>query len=481
MASEIAFMSAAEMVAAFGRRELSPVEAARAALDRIAADNDAVNAYCLVDEERALASARESEQRWRQGNQRGPVDGVPTSIKDLLLTEGWPTLRGSRAVDPAGPWTEDAPSVARLREHGAVLLGKTTTPELGWKGVTDGPLTGITRNPWDIRCTPGGSSGGSAAAVALGMGALSIGTDGGGSVRIPAGFTGIFALKPTYGLIPLYPASPFGTLAHAGPMTWTVDDAAAMLDVVAAPDPRDWSALAPPTGSFVDALGAGVAGLRIAYSPTLGYVDVDPEVAALVDAAVQVLADLGAQVEQRDPGFADPVDAYSALWYAGAAKSVAPFPAAQRAGLDSGLQEICAEGEKLSAMDYLEATAERMALGVLMGRFHTDYDLLATPTLPIPAFAAGRETPEGSTARRWMSWTPFSYPFNLTQQPAASVPCGFTAGGLPVGLQLVGPRHADARVLAAAKAFQDARPWQGQRPRPRGDSPAAQPVRRGRS
>ena len=186
-----------------------------------------------------MADARASEQRWATGRPAGPVDGVPTSIKDVFLTRGWPTLRGSRTIDPAQPWAEDAPCVARLRDSGAVLLGKTTTPEIGWKGVTDSPLTGVTRNPWDPARTPGGSSGGAAAAVASGMGALAVGTDGGGSVRIPASFTGTVALKPTYGRIPLYPASPFGTLAHAGPMTRSVEDAALLLDVLSGPDSRD--------------------------------------------------------------------------------------------------------------------------------------------------------------------------------------------------------------------------------------------------
>ena len=228
-----------------------PVEATRAALDAIAALDPAVHAFVLVDADGALAAARGSERRWRAGRPLGPFDGVPASIKDLLLTAGWPTLRGSRLLDAAGPWTEDAPAVARLRESGAVLLGKTTTPEFGWKGVTDSPRYGATGNPWDPARTAGGSSGGSAAAVGLGMGAWSVGTDGGGSVRIPAGFTGTVALKPTYGLVPMYPPSPFGTLSHAGPMTRSVRDAAALLDIISGFDPRDWSAMPTPTGSFL--------------------------------------------------------------------------------------------------------------------------------------------------------------------------------------------------------------------------------------
>ena len=462
--ADVTLLSATEMIAAFRRGELSPVEAAQAVLDRIDALDAGVNAFCLVDHETTLAAARAAERRWQAGTPAGALDGVPVSVKDIFLTRGWPTLRGSRTIDPDQPWEVDAPGVARMRAAGAVFAGKTTTPELAWKGVTDNPLTGITRNPWDTSTTPGGSSGGSAAAVALGMAPVSIGTDGGGSVRIPGSFTGTFALKPTYGLIPLFPSSPFGTLAHAGPMTWTVEDAALLLDVLAQPDSRDWSALPTPPRPFAEQLDTGVAGLRIAYSPDLGYARVDPEVADLVARAVRAFTDLGAHVEQVDPGFADPIEPFTVLWNAGAAKSVEAVAEAKRDLLDPGLLEIAADGRTYSAMDYLGATAARMDLGVLMGRFHETYDLLITPTMPIQPFTAGREVPEGSAARRWTSWSSFTFPFNMTQQPAATVPCGFTAAGLPVGLQIVGARHDDARVLAACAAFGAARPWHTVRP-----------------
>jgi len=239
MSDDIALMTASRPAKLYRAGELSPVEAARAALDRIERYNDKLNAFNLVAADTALAAAAESEERWRLGAPRGPLDGVPVSIKDVLLTKGWPTLRGSRSIERNQPWEEDAPSVARLREHGAVMLGKTTTPEFGWKGVTDSPLDGITRNPWNPAMTPGGSSGGASAALAAGMGALALGTDAGGSVRIPAGFTGVFALKATFGRIPAWPISPFGTLANIGPMTRSVTDAAILLNVMAEPDPRE--------------------------------------------------------------------------------------------------------------------------------------------------------------------------------------------------------------------------------------------------
>lgn len=451
---------AVELLEAYRTRTISPVEATEAALSAIDRHNDAVNAFMLVDPDGAVAAARESEKRWYDGQPLGPADGVPTSIKDALWTRGWPTLRGSWLIDEAGPWNEDAPSVARLRESGAVLLGKTTTPEYSWKGVTDSPRYGATGNPWDPAVTAGGSSGGSAAAVALGMGAWSVGTDGGGSVRIPAAFTGTVALKPTYGLIPLYPPSPFGTLSHAGPMARTVSDVAALLDVITGFDARDWSAMSSPRSAFRAALDGGIAGLRVAYSPNLGFGANDPEVDVAVRTAVEALAAAGARVEEVDPGFADPVRAFHVLWFSGEAKVLEGKlngPADGR--VDPGLRRTAELGATFTASDYLDATAVRMKLGELMGRFHQTYDVLVTPTLPLTAFAVGQDVPDGSTSPDWTSWTPYTYPFNLTQQPALSVPCGFSSGGLPIGLQIVGPRHADALVLRVGQAYQGATDW----------------------
>jgi aspartyl-tRNA(Asn)/glutamyl-tRNA(Gln) amidotransferase subunit A len=473
MTGDPADLTATELLAAYRTGDLSPAQACDAVLDRIEAVNPALNAYHLVDAENARKLAAESTQRWAHGEPKGLLDGVPVSIKDVLLTDGWPTLRGSRAIAPDQAWREDSPAVARLREHGAVPMGKTTTPELAWKAVTDSPLTGITRNPWDPARTPGGSSGGAAAAVAAGMAPLALGTDGGGSVRIPAAFTGTVTLKPTYGVVPHFPASAFGTLAHTGPITRTVADAALMLDVITGFDHRDWSALPTPARPFSAPGRKDLTGLRVAYSPTLGFADaariLDPEVAAAVARAAALFESLGAHVEEVDPPITDPIEEFHALWFAGAAASVAGFPADRLADIDPGLAEISAEGARLSAVDYLRATSRRMSLGQAMGRFHLDHDLLLTPTVPIPAFEAGREVPEGWHAPRWATWTPFTYPFNMTQQPAASVPCGFTSAGLPIGLQVVGPRHADDIVMAACNVFEQAQPWWQHRPElPRG-------------
>jgi aspartyl-tRNA(Asn)/glutamyl-tRNA(Gln) amidotransferase subunit A len=454
-------LSATELMAAYRSGELSPVRATEDALERIDKFDGQINAFCLVDKESALASARESEDRWQRQAPTGLLDGVPMSIKDVLLTEGWPTLRGSYTIDDAGPWPIDSPSVDRVREQGAVLLGKTTTPEYAWKGVTDSKRYGATGNPWNPAMTCGGSSGGSAAAVGLGMGALSLGTDGGGSVRIPAAFTGTTTIKPTYGRVPHSPASPFGTLAHVGPMTRTATDAALLLDVIAGFDARDPWALAASEHSSMSMLVLGAAGLRIAASPTLGYATLHPEIAAAFEAATRVFADLGARVDAADPGFADPIDDFQVLWFSGAAKVVEKL---DTSGIDPGLAEVAEIGARYSALEYLGAMSARNELGALMGAFHTQYDLLLTPCLPIPAFEVGLEVPPGWHDPRWTSWTPFTYPFNMTQQPAASIPCGFTTDGLPIGLQIVGARHDDGRVLAAAHAFQQVTDWHLRRP-----------------
>jgi aspartyl-tRNA(Asn)/glutamyl-tRNA(Gln) amidotransferase subunit A len=453
---DIAELDATALVERFRAHTLSPLEALDAALRRIELADPAVNAFRLVDEPAAREAARAAEERWTRGAPRGLLDGVPVAIKDILLTRGWPTLRGSRTVDPNQAWDADAPAVAALRRHGAVLVGKTTTPEYGWKGVTDSRLDGITRNPWNVARTAGGSSGGSAAALATGMVALAPGTDGGGSIRIPCGFCGLPGLKPTFGRVPAWPASPFGVLAHTGPMARTVRDVALQLDVLSEPDHRDWGALPPPVRPFRDRRAQELAGLRIAYCPDLGGADVAPDVAAIVARAVERLAELGAHVERIDSPVGSTRGIFETMWMAGAGRVVADLGG--REPDDPGLVRAAARGRATSALDYLEALRHRDALGLAMSELHRAWDLLATPTLPLEAFDAGRDVPVGSADDDWPSWTPFTYPFNLTQQPAGTVPCGFTPAGLPVGLQIVGPRYADARVLRAMAAYEAAYP-----------------------
>jgi aspartyl-tRNA(Asn)/glutamyl-tRNA(Gln) amidotransferase subunit A len=354
--------------------------------------------------------------------------------------------------------------VARLREAGAVLMARTTTPEIGWKGVTDSLRHGVTRNPWDVSKTPGGSSGGASAAVAAGYAPLALGTDGGGSIRIPASFAGIFGLKPSFGRVPAWPLSPFGTVAHVGPMTRTVQDAALLLDVIARPDNRDWHALPHDPASAATGLRDGLRGLRVAYSPALGFASVEPEVATAVRRGVDLMADLGAEITEIDPGFDDPAETFRTLWWAGARAALGHLPPEDHARMDAGLVTALQDAARITLDQYLAATKARGALGAQMRRFMDGFDVLVTPTMPIAAFAAGELSPYPVGPRAWLDWTPFSYPFNLTQQPASSLNCGFTPAGLPIGLQIVGRMFEDRTVLRASAAVESALGLWGLRP-----------------
>ena len=465
MSDELAFMSATELVTNYKSKTLSPVEAVKASVARIESHGDKLNAFTIVDPDGAIAAAFESEQRWMHGEPKGLCDGVPTTIKDLVITKGWPTLRGSRSVDPNQVWEEDAPCVARLKEHGAVLLGKTTTPEFGHKGVTDSLLTGITRNPWNLDKTPGGSSGGASAAVAAGMGQLAIGTDAGGSIRIPASFAGIYGIKPTFGRVPMYPASPYGTLSHTGPMTRTVQDAALMLTVIAEPDARDWYGLPTSGVNYTRILDANVRGLKIGFSDTLGLdVTVDPEVADAVSSAAKQFAELGAVTEAiRINWPVSPRDIFLVHFAAGAATLLSMLPNEQRDKIEPTLKAMATEGDKLDVLSVKKADLDRIANGVYMNQLLSQYDLLLCPTLPLTAFDVGKPCPDEYQEDPY-GWIPFTPPLNLTGQPAASIPCGFSSAGLPIGLQIVGPTYGEEVVLKASYAFECARPFANEKP-----------------
>ena len=463
--NEITRLTADDLGRAFAAGKLSPVEVAQDHLARIEAVEAAVNAFVHRDRETTLAKAQASEARWRAGKPLSPIDGVPVTIKDNLAVAGWPNRRGS-AVSSPSPEAQDCPVAGKLRDAGTVFLGKTTMPEYGWKGCADSPLTGMTRNPWDLSTSPGGSSSGAAVCAALNLGCIHLGTDGAGSIRIPAAFTGVFGIKTSFGRVPAYPISTMGVLAHLGPLTRTVRDSALALDIIARPDARDMMVTLPPE-NFVAALdhdrhARDLKGLRIAYSPNLGFdVEVDPDIARLTREAVDVLISLGAEVEEADPGFADPIEPLMTLWASGAALALVSIPAADQARMDPGLVDIARMGEGMPASRYVEALLyARNTLAMRMNAFHDRFDLLVTPTLPLPAFEAGCLTPgHGRYGSDWTRWTPFTYPFNLTQQPAASIPSGLTRDGLPAGLQIIGRYGADRLVMAAAEAFEKARPF----------------------
>lgn len=445
-------------------KAVSPVEVVEAVYDQIHALDGRVNAFCALTEETARTQARVAEARVMGGGPLGPLHGIPVSIKDLLLTRGVRTMRGSAIYADFVP-QENAPAVDLLQAAGAIVIGKTTTPELGWKGVTDSPVTGVTRNPWNLNLTPGGSSGGAAVAAALGMGPLAVGTDGGGSIRIPASFTGVFGLKPSFGRVPVFPPSAVGVMSHVGPMAFSVRDAALMLNGMTGADARDPFSLPQDGADYLAACEGGVRGLRVAWSPTLGYAPVDPEIRALCERAVRVFADdLGCAVEEADPGFANPAPWFKLLWACGLGAAVRDYFPAWADRMDPGLVAMVREYDGATAAELAVAHAERLKLYDTTRRFFDRFDLLLTPTMPTTAWRAGVPIPVeiagGSTAE--FRYTPFTFPFNMSGHPAASVPCGLSSGGMPVGLQIVGKRWADAQVLRAAAAFEDARPW----PRP---------------
>ena len=451
-----------DMVAAFREGRLSPIDVTQASLDRVRDLDGGLNAFCLVDEEQAKAAARESAARWKAGTPKGLLDGVPTAIKDAFLTKGWPTLRGSRTVDANQSWHEDAPMVARLREHGAVLLGKTTLPEHSWKIIDDSPLTGFTRNPWNRDRTPGGSSGGSAVAVAAGMCAFAIATDTAGSTRAPASFTGLFGFKPSHGLAATYPTGNFGSLHHIGPLTRTVADAVLALRAITGPDPRDADCLPQDTVDWTGALDADLRGMRFAFSPDFGHHGiVDPEVAAAVSSSIALFRSLGAEVDEADLNLTDVVPVMRTIACCGMARMVNATDERMRDQMDPGLVAIARVGAGVTVTDYIGAMIHaRGAISARMNIFHQRYDILIAPTMPMVALATGAQHPGSDGPTDFLEWSPFCHPFNLTRQPAASIPCGFSSDGLPIGLQIVGPRFGDMTVLRASSAFETLRPIQ---------------------
>jgi aspartyl-tRNA(Asn)/glutamyl-tRNA(Gln) amidotransferase subunit A len=443
-------LPATELVDLYRRRALSPVEATTAILRHIERRERELNTFVLLDAESALTAARASEDRWQRAAPLGLLDGVPLSVKDLLLTRGWPTRRGSLTVSPEGPWDDDAPAVARARESGAVLLGKTTTTEFGLTGRSESPLSGVTRNPWQTAHGTGGSSAGAVAAIAAGFGPLALATDGGGSIRVPAAYAGVVGFKPTFGRVPTFPASVIGVPPHVGPVARSVGDAALLLTVIAGTDDRDPFRLPPEQRDYLSALDAWNE-VRIGVS-TLGHSDIEPDIWAAFERSVRIFVELGARVETADPKLASSAaEVRRTLFAARAAHTVRALSPEQRQLLDPAVEQAAQQGEQLSALDYLAAESERVAIAESLARYHRQFDLLLTPTT---AWSAPRL--DGSLPREP---SPFAFPFSLTRQPAISVPAGLTAAGLPIGLQIVGRHFEDALVLGAARAFESRSPF----------------------
>jgi aspartyl-tRNA(Asn)/glutamyl-tRNA(Gln) amidotransferase subunit A len=462
--TDLCYMTATDLAAAIRTKKVSPVEVVNAVLDRIEQLNPRLNAFCLVTADAARQAAQGAEQAVMRGETLAPLHGVPVSIKDLVITKGVRTMRGSKLYEHDVP-TEDAPVVERLKAAGAIILGKTTTPEFGFKGVTDSLVTGISRNPWNLERTPGGSSGGAGSAVASGMGPLAVGTDGGGSIRIPSSFCGIYGLKPHVGRVPVYPASATGDLSHAGPMTRTVRDAALMLNTIAGTDDRDRFSLPTSHPDYLKAVEGDIHGLRVTWSPDLGFATVDPQVRQTTAEAVKAFAELGCHVEETNPGFDNPEELFQHFFYVNIGAMLQDYPGYE-SQIDPQLLANIHAVERLSGQDYARSILRRSMIFDKIRRLFATYDLLLCPTVAVPPFGLGCEGPTeiaGRTVNRraWLALTPL---FNLTGQPAATVPCGFTSDGLPIGLQIVGRRLDEAMVLCASAAFEAIRPWTHKRP-----------------
>ena len=462
--AEIGFLPASELAARYRAKSLSPVEAVDAVLRHVERQEPALNAMALVTADLARAAAQRAEAAFMQGSAR-KLEGVPVTIKDLQQTKGIRTEMGSRMFEGNVP-DVDAPCVTRLRDAGCIMIGKTTAPEFGWKGVSQSPLTGITHNPWQHGLSAGGSSSGAGAGAAAGYGPLHQGGDGAGSVRIPAHMCGVFGMKPTHGRVPSWPMSNNDLATHIGPITRTVTDGALMLEAMAGPHVWDYTSLEAPPQDYASQLPADMRGKRIAFSPDLGHARVDEDVAKLVAGAVRAFEEMGATVESIMPAWG-PVgpELFDFFWPATFSGRLRFLPEWEDR-LDPGLVAMIKTAKDLKVSEFMVMRERRFAYCQSIHEFFQDWDFLLTPAVSTPAFPAHLLQPAHWPQHPWdgLSWAQFSYPFNWAGNPAVSVPCGFTPGGLPVGLQIVGRRFDDLGVLQASYAFEQARPWAERRP-----------------
>jgi Asp-tRNA(Asn)/Glu-tRNA(Gln) amidotransferase A subunit family amidase len=463
-------LSGLELRGMIAAKEVKPSEIMAVILARIEKLNPKLNAFCTIVQDSAMAEALQADKKIVKGKGEGPLFGLPVSIKDLVFTKGIRTTFASKMHETFIP-DQDEIVVERLKAAGAIIIGKTNTCEYGYKAVTDSLLWGITRNPWNLEMTPAGSSGGAGAAVASGMGPLALGSDSGGSVRAPASFCGIFGLKSSRGRIPIYPMlSGWETLdrrvAHYGPLTRTVADAAMMMEVMAGPDDRDSLSLPGGKFNYGEEMKKGVQGLRIAWSRDLGHVVVDPVVQEATEDATRLFSKMGCKVEEASPDFPLMHDAYQLLFAADCAAAIGTQLDEWKDRLDPGLVKLTEIGLKASAVDYVRAVNRCHVLWERLQPFFAKYDLLLTPTLPLPPFPVGMNWPKEVIGQKVhpLNYLGFTYPFNLTGQPAASLPCAWTADGLPIGLQIVGRPFEDLTVLKAAAAFEETLPWKDKWP-----------------
>lgn len=468
--NEICRMDAVTLTKAIRSKQVSPVEAVDAVLARMERLEPELHAFCTPTPEAARAEAKELAGRIATGAKVGPLAGVPVGIKDLVATKGIRTVSGSHAYIDFIP-DEDDVVVERLKAAGAIVIGKTNVPEFGYSGVGHNEVFPATRNPWNTAMTSGGSSAGSAAAVAAGIGPFAVGSDGGGSVRIPSSFCGLFGMKASMGRVPLYPGtkderypgiSSWESLEHIGPISRTVADSALMLSVLAGPDPRDRYTLPQADYDWTTVANGGIKGCRIAFSPDLGYAAVDVRVRDIVAKAVGIFErDLGCTVEQASPAWDNPFEAFWAI-----VANETDLRGMRRMLDDLGEDKMSPHlveflRRKWTAEEFTDALMVRKHVNNKMWKFMRDYDLLLTPTLAVPPFEVGIQGPTEIDGRPVAAteWLHFTYPLNFTGQPAATVPAGWTEDGLPVGLQIIGRHLDDALVLRASAAFESASPW----------------------
>ena len=468
MSSELAFMSAVELAQSIRDKKVSSLEATENFFQRIDQLDSQLHSYLTLCQDQALADARAADAAVQQGAELGPLHGVPISIKDLETTKGVVTTMGSAIFKDRMP-DMDSVVVERVKAAGAIILGKTNTPEFGQSGTTENKLGEPCRNPWNTERTPGGSSGGAAAALAAGLCTLSMGTDGGGSVRIPASFTGLFGIKPTQGRVPRfggYGRPSANHFSQSGPITRTVADSALLLQVIAGPDTRDITSIREPAPDFSANLGAGVNGMRLAWSSDLGYAAVDAEVVDITKQAAMKFIGLGANMDDAKLKLEDPFETFWNVFSTAAYTSYGHLLEEHRDDLsDIGLMSI-EHGQQTTGADMSRAIYEVDRLGRRMEEFFDNFDLLLTPTMAVPAFPIDQRPGVigGKTVDPFWGFLPFTYPINISGQTAASIPCGYSSEGMPIGLHIIGPKGTEAKVLQACAAFEATNPWAGDRP-----------------
>lgn len=461
---DLLWKSALELRSLVAAKQVSPTEIVQSTLARLSEVEGEINAFVQVTEDEAYLAARNVEEAIMRGEPLGALAGIPLSVKDLIAVKGARLTFGSRAMAD-NIATVDAPSVERARRAHGIVIGKTTTSEFGCKGVGSSPLTGVTRNPWDLSKTPGGSSAGAAASIAAGVTSLGFGTDGGGSIRVPSALSGLFGIKGHFGRVPVFPTSATPTLAHVGPMARTVRDAALLLQVASGFDPRDPGSVAQPVPDFLRECDMPARGLRIAWSPTLGYATPKPEILEIVTRAVEQIEALGCNVEEVSNVFDDPLELFMAEFFAGAGTRLRPVLEEKRELLDPAVARTLDGALAQTMNDYYSKVFQRYDLRTKLCTFFESYDLLLTPTLPTEAFDAEADFPaDMGSPENILSWIQYTYPFNLTGLPAASIPAGFTRAGLPVGLQIVGRHLGEALIFRLAAAFEEACPWVDRKP-----------------